>query len=689
MDVPASISVLTGKQLEELHATRISDWAGYVPGLNVLGGSTPGNGSLILEGIAPIGAASEVGIYVNDTPIGSSSSFGAAATVDLMPYELDHIEVLRGPQGTLYGASTMGGLVKYVLKSPDVEKFSANVGGDLSGVKGSDGHGGGFRGGINAPLIEGRLGLRASVYDQYTPGYIDNGLTGARDQNGIRQSGGRAALRWDINPDVSVQASGLYEKVAAPNETLVALSQTSGQPLYGDLTNNNLRGEPFEQQLRLYDLTLNWDLHWAELTSVSSYQSFQNNSAADLSAYLLPFGPIFGLPTLQADVKAVVGLEKFTQEIRLASPQDQTLQWLVGAFYTHERSGNDQTINIYDGSGALITPLAPFEMTGLSSIYKEYAAFGDLTYQITDRFDVTGGLRYAHNSQSFVETLGGVGAGGPQPDKPGNSSEGVPTFMVSPKYHLNDATILYARVASGYQPGGPNVVFPSFPAPSQFSSSKLIDFQPGLKSTFFDAHASVDVSAFYIDWTKIQVLVANPSGPGSAIENGGKARSEGLDFNGTYSPAQGMVLGANLNYTDAKLTSPVASFNTLRGARLPYIPRWSGTVTAEYTRAVPANWRAFAGGGVRYVADRLSAPDGETIAAKPVGYSVGSYSVIDLHFGASHRGLTIALFAKNLTDKRAYLTPAVYANNIVSSPLDIKAPILQPRTIGISVDVTF
>ena len=194
MDVPASISVLTGDQLEELQATRVSDWLALVPGLNINDGTTPGKGALVLEGIPSLGAASEVGVYVNDTPIGSSSTFGSggATILDLMPYDLDRIEVLRGPQGTLYGASSMGGLVKYVVKSPDLDNFSANLGGDFFGIKGSEGHGDGVRGAVNLPLVRDVLGLRVSAYDQYTPGYITNGLTGAKDQNGIRQSGGRA-----------------------------------------------------------------------------------------------------------------------------------------------------------------------------------------------------------------------------------------------------------------------------------------------------------------------------------------------------------------------------------------------------------------------------------------------------------------------------------------------------------------
>jgi iron complex outermembrane recepter protein len=690
MDVPASITALTGAQLEQIHATQMSDWVGYVPGLNTNTAGAPGMGVLILEGIAPISSASEVGTYVNDVPVGSSSSFGGggSGTLDLMPYDVDRIEVLRGPEGTLYGASAMGGLVKYVLKSPNPNEFSAAVGGDVLGVKNAGGHGDSVRGAVNIPLVDDHLGLRVSAYDQYTPGYIDNGVTGAKDQNELRQTGGRATLLWSVNSDLSVQASYLYQKIAVSNLAVVALNPTTGQPMFGDLTNDNVRDEPFQQQLRLYDLTLNWELGWARLTSASSYQNFQNNSMTDETAELALYAPAVSVPVLLSDFDYRVDLEKFTQEIRLTSPQEQALKWLAGIFYTHEQASNTDIIYGYDAAGAALTSYNPLEMSSESSIYQEYAAFGDVTYSFTDQFDLTGGLRYAHNNQSFTTIIGGSFL--PPSNLPGRSDQGVTTFMVSPNYHLNNNTILYVRVASGYQPGGPNTVFPGVSAPTQFQSSTLIDYQPGLKSTFLDNRASVDLSAFYIDWTKIQILDDLPGQQTTFFVNGGKARSEGLDLSGQYSPWSSLVLGANLNYTDAILTTPVASLNTAAGARLPYIPRWSGSLTAQYSTQIGANWNAFGGGGYRYLGSRLSNAEGESSAGSPVGYTLGSYSLIDLRAGASHGGLTVALYAKNVADKRAYQSPAEYRYNAVTyTPIDIKAPVVQPRTIGISIDQTF
>jgi iron complex outermembrane receptor protein len=270
---------------------------------------------------------------------------------------------------------------------------------------------------------------------------------------------------------------------------------------------------------------------------------------------------------------------------------------------------------------------------------------------------------------------------------PGQSSEGVVTFSVSPSYHVTKDTMLYGRVASGYQPGGPNIVLPGANVPSQFNSSQLVDYQLGVKSTFLDGRATADFSAFYIDWSKIQVSVQ--VGPESAIENAGAARSAGFDFHGTYSPIRGLVLGGSLAYANAVLTSPVPSQGTVSGARLPEVPLWSGSLTAEYSLPLTDAWLGFVGGGYRYTGSTFSDVGGQTFEGTPAGYPVAAYSVVDLHVGVSSDDLTISLFAKNLTDERAYLSPSNYFNDAFGAPIDIRAPVLQPRTVGISVDKSF
>lgn len=695
---PVSVSVVSGAKLEETQATNMADWSSYVPGLAIGAGGSPGLVNLSLDGIGPLGAASQVGVYVNDTPLGSSSSFQGARlfTPDLMPYDLDRIEVLRGPQGTLYGASTMGGLIKYVLRDPDLENLSGRIGGDLFGVENGSGVGGGVRGEINAPLIKDQLALRLSAYDENTPGYIDNATTGQKGDNALQQYGGRAVLLWRPTADFSIEASAIYSRNHADNQAIVAISQDTLQPIAGPLSNINTRPEPYTQTLQLYDVRLSWDLKWATLTSVSSYQNFENNTIQDLTDYLGVFLPDFGLTAEpgQADFLEHYVLKKYTQEVRLASPSGQSFEWMVGGFYTHESGVNEETFRGYEGDGTPLTAFNPLEFAFLPSTYQEYAFFGDLTWHITHWFDIGGGLRWAHNNQTFTEFEGGSLLGSSPPTMPvialpGKSSEGVLTYQVSPTIHLNKDSILYARIASGYQPGGPNLILPGVVGlPSQFNSARLTNYQVGLKSTFLDGRASIDVSAFDIEWSKIQVSVLFPDGQ-SAVTNAGSARSQGFDLNGAWSPIASLNLGASLAYADAVLTTPVPSIGTLAGARLPYTPMWSGSLTAEYNHPITGAWTGFIGGGWRYVGSRYSAPEGATSNGTPQGIEARAYGVIDVHLGARGHGLSVTVFAKNLLDNRAYLAPETYFNSLFGTPIDITAPVLQPRTVGVSLDKSF
>jgi outer membrane receptor protein involved in Fe transport len=260
--------------------------------------------------------------------------------------------------------------------------------------------------------------------------------------------------------------------------------------------------------------------------------------------------------------------------------------------------------------------------------------------------------------------------------------------MVSSSLHLTKSTNLYARIASGYQPGGPNVVLPGVTGiPNTFGASQLTDYQVGFKSSFLDGRASVDLSAFDIQWSKIQVSVL--IGAQSALENAGAARSQGVDFSGAYSPVRGLTLGASLTYADAVLTKPVPSITALSGARLPYTPMWSGALTANYAFPISEGWRGFVGGGWRYTGSRYSDVEGSTSNGAPQGLEAKAYGVVDLHIGARSHGLTLSVFAKNLLDNRAYLAPLDYFNDALGLPINIKAPVLQPRTVGLSLDKAF
>ncbi|HKE47612.1 MAG TPA: TonB-dependent receptor plug domain-containing protein, partial [Rhodanobacteraceae bacterium] len=526
-EVPMSISVIGEEDLEKLHATQLTDFAGYLPGFIVQDGGAPGQAILSLRGIAPISAGSTVATYIDETPLGSSSNYGAGSTIilDLLPYDFQSFEVLRGPQGTLYGATSLGGLVRYTTKAPDTEHTSGRFGADVSSVSGAGDLGFGARGAFNLALSPGTLALSASAAHQDTPGFIDNVRTGKKDQNDTTQDAGRVALRWTPNQDLAVTLQALTQRSDSDSSSYVALDATTHDPIYGSLKNDNYVPEPFRRDVDFYTATVNWDLGWGDFVSATSYSETESRVSTDASLIYGVLFPLFGAPNPGISLFTNdLMLYKTSQEFRVASKPDDRFEWLAGVFWTRENSAQDQLASAQEFSGAPIVGLDPLAFAGLPSTYEEYAGFGDVTWKFSPSFDITAGVRWAHNSQDFAQISGGAIL--PNTVTPGSSSESVFTYSFSPRFHFGNDSMAYIRIASGYQPGGPNVVLPD--VPPSVDASKLTNYELGLKTTLDDNRWLIDAALFDIEWKNIQVSASN--GVASYLANGGKARSKGLEF---------------------------------------------------------------------------------------------------------------------------------------------------------------
>jgi iron complex outermembrane recepter protein len=690
-DVPSSISVYSSRRLKQLHATTITDYAAYIPGLNVTSGGGPGRTMITLRGIAPVGPGAVVGFYVDETPLGSSSNYGAGREfgLDLMPYDVERIEVLRGPQGTLYGAGAMGGLLKYVLRDPDLRDFNAWAGVESSSVVDANDLGWGVRAGVNAPLIAERLGLWASYSNQETPGYIDNAYTGGNDENDVRQRGGRVALTWRIDEDVSLKLGGLWQRIDATGDattalTLTGLNPPTGAASFGELTDFHPLPEPFEQAIDHYSATLDWDLGWASLLSASGYSRTHIHHVQDVSfsvGFLYPLATAGAVAEGFATFPVTLDLDKRTQEFRLTSPAGGRIEWMIGAFYTKEVTYHAREVFALDTDGEPIAQFAPrLLFVEFPSRYEELAGFGSTTFKLTGRFDITGGVRWARNEQKFRQISGGLASViGPPADFRGSSSERVVTYMVSPRLHINDDTMLYARVATGYRPGGPNPRV--LDMPPTVAADTLTNYEVGLKTQLLQRRALINIAAFYIDWKDIQQTVS--FGQVSGIDNVGDAVSKGFELETLYSPLEPLRIGINAAYTDAQLTAPEQGIS---GAKLGNVPRWSASAVLEYELSLADAWRLRIGGGYRYVGEQGAAV--ATQIGADTSYVRPSYKALDLATDLMRGNWTLRLFARNVLDERAYTGGEVMLD-AANVPYGIDVNMLQPRTVGVSVDVNF
>ena len=689
-DVPMAVSVLDNARLERQNAVSFTDYATQVPGLNLIS-SGEGWTQLVLRGVTSGSRQpnATVGTYIDDTPYGSSTIYAAGSmlTPDIDPSDLQRIEVLRGPQGTLYGSNTLGGLVKFVTTPPDTTQASARIGFNTSSIKGG-GSGYGAHATVNLPLVANKLGLRVSVYDRNDPGYIRNITTGQSEIDKAKVSGARAQLLWTPSDKVSVRFSALAQNLNSDGlaNQGIEVDPATLRPIYGWREQARAAGTGlFKIKYRLYDLSVNADFGWAKLISTTSFSTLGFKENTDITSLYGPvLNPLFGLTNGGYSELQPIALNKITQELRLQSPADQTWEWRAGVFFTHEHSSDKQDILSFDASTGAPIALPPLGSVVLGpALFREWAGYGDLTWHATSKLSILVGARYSNDSTSYTQTTQGLLTGAT--DFTTHGHDHPITYLFNPSYKFSDDVMAYVRVASGFRPGGPNVgVPPGLGAPLTFGPDKLVNYELGLKSLLLDKRMSIEADVFYINWSKVQ-LTTTADGF-SFLGNGGRATSKGAEISWRYTPLSGLTVWANSTYTNARLAAdtPAGSIYGLKGDRLPYVPMWSANLGADYNFPLGgSDWSGFVGGNFSYVGARES--DFNPVPA-PRSHLPG-YNDLDLHLGVNYANWTVEVYAKNLANRRGISSMWPETIDPVASPF--QASYQTPRTIGMSASVDF
>ena len=678
-ETPLSVTAISARNLETLGATQFRDFASTVPSLTF---TTSGVGStqVNLRGITTGNNISPtVGIYVDEVPYGSSTPFasGAQLALDVGLFDVSRIEILRGPQGTLYGASTMGGLLKYVSMVPDVSAFGATA---RAGLVSTSGGGVGYdaAAAINAPLADDTAALRVSGFYTRDSGFVDNLASGHDDVNESNVYGGRADLLLKPTERLSLRVAAFAQDIDRDGTASADFGLASGEPIDGELDQRRLRAEPFEQDFRLVSGTLTYDFASAALTSISSYQTVRSHAITDVSAFFGPALAANGIVLGSIEVEKENETDKFTQEVRLAAT-GQTLDWSIGAFYTDEQSDQFQTLNASLPDGAVF----PMNLltVNLPSSYEEYAGFGTLTWHLTQQLDFTGGLRYAHNSQTFEQ----IGSGPLIFSVPERSvSDSIVTYLGTIRYRASDNLMSYLRYATGYRPGGPNVVLNDLSgqplASPTFDADKLRSYEGGIKASSADGRFGVDAAVYFIKWDDLQInAVRNGLG---VVDNAAAAESKGAELTLTLIPTQHLTLVAAFGYIDAELSEDAPDLGGLEGDRLPDTPEFTGTLAADYSFEVGGR-EAFLGTTVRHVTDRVSSYDAS--AGSPQ-YDLPEYTTVDLRTGLQLGSARLQFYVKNAFDERGKLS-ATTAFSALGGPVWVS--LVQPRTIGLNLITQF
>ncbi len=683
--VAGSVTAMTGKQLDQLGAQSFADYLTRTPGVQ-FNAAMPGLSTVTIRGVSTttsidVGQAA-TGVYLNDIPL--TEPFNSAGIPDIDTFDVERVEVLRGPQDTLFGSATLGGAVNYIAAKARPDAFAARVEASTFATASSGRLGYTAKAMVNLPVITDKLAVRVVGTYRETPGYLDNVGVGRKDSNAIDVTGGRLMVEWRPTDRISVSGLSLYSKTH--NEDAFW-----GQPALGELKRSTKLLEPFRSDARINSLRADVDLDFATLTVSGAHTRKTTLNLTDFSAV---FGPVFrGLaPPIPLTTARHADGDMF--EARLTSKGGGPIEWLVGASHNHIETdlpsgagfagAGALTERLFAGAfgagvGALAAPNDRFTDYKLHVDGVEKALFGEATWRFAPSWRLTAGTRYFDTElendtvQSGLFTL--FSTGQLVSRSHAKSHEDGFTPKVSLTYEPDAEHMYYALVSRGYRFGGPNAIPQSslYPSPASFGSDSLINYEIGARTAWLDRTLLLDATVYYIDWQDIQLLRVRGDNLAYA-DNVGGARNIGVDLAATWRPTSHFDLISSVGYLDAKLKDAVddGSSVTPAGTILPGASRWRAASTAIYRWDGP--FKPTTSASYRYVS---SAPSDLGGAIRQ-----GGYGVLDLRASGQFGGPRIEGFVENVGDRRGVTVAE-------TSRTGVRQYYVRPRTIGLRVTYDF
>ena len=740
LDIPVSIQAISGDALQAAGASGISSIAGEIPGLSIqdLG---PGDKKYVIRGINSTGD-STTGVYYGEAVIsGTNADDGGGYESDIRLYDLDRVEVLRGPQGTLYGASSESGTIRFIPKSPDLH----TLGGYLTTEGSETAHASGnynFNGAINLPLVDGVLALRLVGWKVYDSGYINQirvgqGVTGLVNvgtaakpnlQNQAVQDigflkgvndddvgGGRAILRYHPTDKLNIEASYTAQTensggssrytpagVTAFNTVTPKFYNNNIPPVQGcDLCNTDVTQSPYTDNLKVFGGIVTYDTGIGTVTGTSNQFNRSTGFSFDSTPVLISFGVPVPAVTLEPRQRQVN-----SSEVRFASAFDSPVNFVAGVYRQQEHQFLTVDVIASNGLGLPIGPFSSFTSndalafpgTGTTFFGRtddrsavSYAGFGEVTWKITDGWTAVGGVRYYTESLEGVQVqthpFGGFPGSPtlvPLPDP--NQTFNKVTWKGNLSYKFNENLLAYGTVSTGFRSGGLNAVSQPFePIPAAYSPDSLINFELGAKGRLFDGLFDYQADVYFIRWSNIQVQETTPDGAFVYQGNAGEAKVKGVEFEFTAHPVQYLSASFAGSYTDAYLaqgaTAAQYAFNPtlgLSGDSIPNVPKYQASLGFTYQRPIATGWEGVVSTDVTYRSGEDS-----YFSSNSFNIPLDAYALVGLRVGVIEGPWSVTGFARNLSNKRAQISA-------INSSQDPDALLtVQPRTVGLTVTRKF
>jgi outer membrane receptor protein involved in Fe transport len=738
-DVPISLSAVSGNDLQTAHIADYDDITRALPGVSFGSGASEGLTNIEIRGVSSTSGSATVGIYLDDVSVTVKNFYDGSTEPKL--FDLDRIEVLRGPQGTLWGASSMGGTIRFITKQPDLDSFSGEVSADLSGTE----HGGVNFGGtaiVNIPIEPGKFAIRAALTDSNDSGYIDRyannyGMPGALLQSGVNDE--RAtALRvtglmipddgWKITPSVFFQRDQTADNSAF-------------YPGLGLWEQDKEIDEYGRDTVFMPSLTVSKDLGFASLTSISGFfwREFSRqedgtyyNSYAFANFFVDPLysAPQYANQTAQVNkligniaspIKYQTTYGQISQELRLASPpKDETglpLTWQVGLYYAdqYDKHVNYQRIpgvnttfqqifgysmdspqslveQTYGAPGLVLFPDDIDEDDHSHYDERQAAVFGQTDFDILPDLHGTVGLRYVYARADYnFQTLGFYQIGNISPyNQLDHYYALTPKFSVD--YDIDPESSVYATASKGFRLGGPTGPLPFGPTtvcagdeaaqgvtsqPTKFDSDKLWSYELGSKNRLDNDRLSIDGAIYYIDWQNIQQQIYLPTCGYYYTTNVGNAESYGSEIEIHYRALPGLTFGLTGSAEHAVITSTNNAQTVQVGEKVLNTPDWTATFSAEYHFPLTDEITGFARSDYSWVGRSRG-----SYVATNSNFSNPQYDVLNASIGVETASFSVSLYAKNLGDDKTIIQrPEI---NTV-----IEGYTVRPLTVGMTAKVPF
>lgn len=710
-DVGLSISAIGEAEIEARGINDFFDYGSTIPNLSfgAVGDGALNNRSVSIRGIQGSGTT---GFYIDDTPVEES--------IDPRILDVERIEILRGPQGTLYGARSMGGTVRLITKQPDAAEMLGRVRARLSGTE--EGGANYFvDGALNLPLVEDSLGLRILGFYQHEEGVFDRAFGGITSGEGYPGDvppatgenrnvddetayGGQIALRWAPSDRLDITPRLLYQRVE-----LDGFPFADNDP--GNFTQRAIFDTPERgrDEFILSTLTAKYELDIGELVWVSSYFDRETFEFEDFSPFVLAFAGTdlftgipggFGLADpIEARIFRELGLESRTQEVRFVSGFERRLQLTLGGFHS-ERDAVEDFVPPANAPGLdAATPVVPF---GTDTVFtsmtresvEELAVFGEASFAVTESFRALLGVRVFNNEIDFRDTQFGIVVGPEEAAVEGTQSESGETLKIGVEWEPNADVLVYATAAEGFRIGGVNGTVPvatcaddlaaaglTPESTTAFESDGLWNYEVGAKSRWLAGRLTVNAAVFFIDWKDIQQTQLLQCGF-SFVTNAGAAQSVGGDLELAARFGNGFGFDFNLGYNDAEITEGGEGLSFSAGDPVQQVPEWTLSANAAYDFEITEHLDGYLRSDLAYVGESFSATND---AANP--RLRDAYAIVNLRLGMRRDDIEIAFFADNVTNEIANLSD----NRSLAAEIPGRRRLVvnRPRTIGIEMRKLF